>query len=82
MLNVPIEGVNCTIGEKQPEYTPLIGKREVTTSVRADNGEEYSAVSYTCGYLLSPEEIMALINGGKLYVRQLGGWMPTAMWVE
>lgn len=82
MINVDIPGANCTLGKKQPEYTPLIARVEDTESVRADNGETYTARSITVGFKPTPEEMVALLNGGTLYVRQLGGWSPTAMWVE
>lgn len=82
MRNVPIAGSNCTVGEKQPEYKPLVGKREVEMHTRADNGEQFPAMSITCGFELTPEERLAIMNGGVLHVRMLGGWAPVALWIE
>lgn len=82
MNHVQIEGWNTTIGSSQPEYQPLFARKEIAEHVHNGTGELYVAESLTVAYELTPEELTALLNGGKLMLRQLGGWRPCALWVE
>jgi hypothetical protein len=82
MNHVKIEGANCKIGADQPEYQPLFARKEVTQHTHNTTGEVYLGESLTVAYELTPEELTALLNGGKLMLRQLGGWRPCALWVE
>lgn len=82
MNHVMIEGANATIGASQPEYQPLFARKETAEHEHNATGEKFLAESFTVAYEFTPEELTALLNGGKLMLRQLGGWRPCALWVE
>lgn len=82
MNHVKIEGANCQIGKTQPEYQPLFARKEMTEHVHNTTEEVLLAESYTVAYELTPEEITAVLNGGKVMLRQLNGWRPCQLWVE
>lgn len=79
------KGWNVELAKEQPEYAALRAIFSMDTrSLHNASGEEYnSGPSFTVAFKPTPEELVQLLNGGVIYMRQHGTqFRPVALWTE